>query len=325
MPFLNPPLSIADRVDAVFLYIFILSVAFLIFITALMVYFVIKYNRKRNPTPVDIEGNMPLEITWTVVPLILFLTMFYFGWTNFYYMRNPPRDAMVIDVTARQWAWSFQYPNGKRSDELYVALNRPVKVELHSLDVLHGFYIAAFRIKEDVVPGKTNYAWFTPTLLGTFDIQCTVMCGLRHSYMLSKVHVLPEDEFKAWYFADENAPPPVKLQPAAVQPAAVQPAAAVAAAGQPGFAVLQQRNCLVCHSVDGSEKVGVTLKGLYGKKQTVVVGGKEQQVAVDEDYLAKAMREPRTHLVDGYPPAMPAPSLTDDEIGQVIAYVKELK
>jgi len=125
MPFLSPPLSIADRVNDVFLYIFILSVAFLIFITGLMVYFVIKYNRKRNVTPVDIEGNPALEIAWTVTPLILFLSMFYFGWTNFSYMRNPPRDAMVIEVTARQWAWSFQYPNGKRSDELYVALNRP--------------------------------------------------------------------------------------------------------------------------------------------------------------------------------------------------------
>ncbi len=320
MPFLSPPLSIADRVDAVFLYIFILSVAFLIFITGLMVYFVIKYSRKRNPTPVDIEGNTPLEIAWTVIPLVLFLTMFYFGWTNFYYMRNPPRDAMVIEVTARQWAWSFQYPNGKQSDELYVALNRPVKVELHSLDVLHGFYIAAFRVKEDVVPGMTNYAWFTPTLLGTFDIQCTVMCGLRHSYMLSKVHVLPEDEFKAWYFADENAPPPVKLQPAAVQPAA-----AVAATGDPGFAVLQQKNCRVCHSVDGSEKVGATFKGLFGKKETVIAAGKERDVVVDEAYLAQAIREPGTHKVEGYPPTMPAPSLTDDEIGQVIAYIRELK
>ena len=110
MPFLNPPLSIADRVDAVFLYIFILSVAFLIFITVLMVYFVIRYSRKRNPTPVDIEGNTPLEITWTVIPLVLFLTMFYFGWTSFSYMRNPPSDAMVIEVTARLWPGASSIP-----------------------------------------------------------------------------------------------------------------------------------------------------------------------------------------------------------------------
>lgn len=315
MPFLTPPLSIADRVDSVFLYIFVLSVAFLVFITALMVYFTVKYSRKRNQTPVDIEGNAWLEATWTLTPLVLFLSMFYFGWTNYAYMRNPPRDAMVIEVTARQWAWSFTYPNGKRTDEMYVALNRPVKAELHSLDVLHGFYIAAFRVKEDVVPGRTNFLWFQPTLLGTFDIQCTVMCGMQHSYMLSKVHVLSEEDFKAWYFSDENAPKPVKV------PAAAAPAAA----GAPGFAVLQQKNCLVCHSVDGSERVGVTFKGLFGKKEAVVAGGKEGEAVVDEAYLARAIREPRTHMVKGYPPTMPALSLTDDELKHVIAYVKDLR
>jgi len=312
MPFLNPPLSIADRVDSVFLYIFALSVAFLIFITVLMVYFTVRYSRKRNPKPEDIEGNPALEVTWTVIPLLLFLTMFYYGWTNFEYMRNPPRDAMVIEVTGRQWAWSFKYPNGRRTEEMYVALNRPVRVELRSQDVLHGFYISAFRIKQDVVPGKENYTWFTPTLLGTFDIQCTVMCGVHHTYMLSKVHVLSEEDFKAWYFSDENAPKPVKV------------AAAPAAAG-PGFAVLQEKNCIACHSVDGSEKVGVTFKGLFGKKETVVAEGQRQEVSVDEVYLAKAIREPSTHAVEGYPPNMPPISLTEEEIGQVVAYVKALK
>jgi cytochrome c oxidase subunit 2 len=250
-----------------------------------------------------------------LVPLLLFLSMFYFGWTNFAYMRNPPRDAMVIEVTARQWAWNFKYPNGKRSDELYVALDRPVKVELHSQDVLHGFAIAAFRVKEDVVPGRNNFLWFSPTLLGTFDIQCTVMCGVDHSRMLSKVHVLSEDDFKRWYFRDEDAPPPVKAQ------AVAAPVGGDTAA----LAVLQGKNCLACHSVDGSEKVGASFKGLFGKKQSVVSGGKPTEVLVDEPYLATAMREPRTHQVKGYPPTMPVPSLTEEEIRQVVAYVKALR
>jgi cytochrome c oxidase subunit 2 len=315
MPFLTRPLSIADRVDAVFLYIFVLSAAFLVFITALMVYFTIKYSRKRNPKPVDIEGNPVLEATWTLVPLLLFLSMFYFGWTDFAYMRNPPRDAMVIEVTARQWAWNFKYPNGKRSDELYVALDRPVKVELHSQDVLHGFAIAAFRVKEDVVPGRNNFLWFTPTLLGTFDIQCTVMCGVDHSKMLSKVHVLSEADFKDWYFRDEDAPPPAKAQVAAP----------VVPGDTAALAVLQAKNCLACHSVDGSEKVGASFRGLFGRKQNVVAGGKPTEVVVDEAYLSESIRDPRTHQVEGYPPAMPAPSLTDDELRQVIAYVKALQ
>lgn len=194
--------------DQVFLYIFALSVIFLGLITFLMLYFLFKYSRKRHPHGVDIEENVKLEIAWTVIPLILFLTMFYFGWTNFNYMRNVPRDAMVIQVTARQWAWSFTYPNGKRSTELVVALGKPVKTELHSLDVIHGFYIPAFRIKEDVVPGKDNYTWFTPTKLGSFDIECTVICGVNHANMLSKVVVVPVADFEAWYFGDENAPVP---------------------------------------------------------------------------------------------------------------------
>ena len=128
--------------------------------------------------------------------------MFYYGWTNYRYLREVPRDAMVIKVTARQWAWSFTYPNGRQTSELYVALGRPVRLDLKSLDVLHGFYVPAFRVKADVVPGKNNYTWFQPEQLGDFDIECTVMCGVNHSYMLSKVHVIPEADFSAWYFGE---------------------------------------------------------------------------------------------------------------------------
>ena len=207
MPFFQQASSAAAKVDAVFLFIFALCVAFLIFITSTIVFFVIKYNRKRHPRGEDIEGNFWLEITWTVIPLILFMAMFFYGWTNFNYMRQVPRDAMVITAFARQWAWSFAYPNGKRTTELFVALDKPVKMELRSLDVLHGFYVPAFRIKEDVVPGKNNYTWFTPTRLGSFDIECTVLCGVGHAEMLSKVIVVPLSEFEAWYFSDEESLP----------------------------------------------------------------------------------------------------------------------
>jgi cytochrome c oxidase subunit II len=208
MPFLQQASTAAGKVDSVFLFIFCLSALFLASITFLMVYFVFKYSRKRHPQGEDIEGGTMLEIAWTIIPLILFLAMFYFGWTNFNYMRSVPRDAMVIQVTARQWAWSFTYPNGKRTTELVVAVGKPVKTELHSLDVIHGFYIPAFRIKEDVVPGKVNFTWFTPTKLGSFDIECTVICGVNHANMLSKVIVVPVSDFEAWYFGDEDAPIP---------------------------------------------------------------------------------------------------------------------
>ncbi len=321
MPFLTPPSSIADRVDSVFLFIFVLSVLFLIFITFLMIYFAMKYSRKRNPKPEDIEGHTGLEIAWTAIPLVLFLVMFYFGWTNFEYMRNPPRDAMVVEATGRQWAWSFKYPNGKQTDEMYVALNRPVKVELHSADVLHGFYISAFRVKADVVPGKTNFLWFTPHLVGSFDIQCTVICGVHHTYMLSKVHVLPEEDFKAWYFGEEEAPKPGQALAAVVSTSAPPAADAREAA----LAVLNAKACLVCHSIDGTEKVGPTFKGLFGSKKSVVADGKEQEVLADEAYLTRAIREPSAEVVKGYPPAMPAAPLADQELEQVITYIKTLQ
>jgi cytochrome c oxidase subunit 2 len=208
MPLFPQASSAAAEVDKVFLWIVLLCVFVLVSITFLIVYFVIKYGRKRNPKAVDIEGSKWLEILWTVIPTVLFLAMFYYGWTNFEYERNVPRDAMVIDVTARQWSYSFTYPNGKRTAELYVALNKPFKMELHSLDVIHGFYVPAFRVKEDVVPGKNNYTWFKPTMLGTFDIECTVICGVGHAKMLSKVIVAPLPEFEAWYFGNEDAPVP---------------------------------------------------------------------------------------------------------------------
>jgi cytochrome c oxidase subunit II len=213
MPSFTQASSAAGQVDTVFLFITALCAVFLISITFLILFFVIKYSRKRNPKGVDIEGNTWLEVAWTVIPAVLFLLMFYYGWTNFGYERAVPRDAMIIDVTARQWAYSFSYPNGKKTTELYLALDKPFKMELHSLDVIHGFYIPAFRIKEDVVPGKNNYTWFKPTMVGAFDIECTVICGMGHANMLSKAVVVPVPEFEAWYFGGEDAPLPGRPKP----------------------------------------------------------------------------------------------------------------
>jgi len=315
MPFIQQASTAAGKVDSVFLFILVLSVVFLVFITSLMVVFVIKYNRKRHPKGEDIEGNAWLEIVWTAVPTVLFLAMFYYGWTNFNYMRNVPRDAMVIQVTARQWAWSFTYPNGKRTAELVVALNKPVKAELHSLDVIHGFYIPAFRIKEDVVPGKQNYTWFIPTQLGSFDIECTVICGVNHANMLSKVVVVPVSDFEAWYFGDEDAPLPGRVKTAAAP-----------ASGNPAMALLNEKSCLTCHSLDGSVMVGPTFKGLYGRKETVKdPNGREREIVLDHVRLANAIQNPEAEIVKGYPPAMPSVQLTEAELNQVIEFIKGLR
>jgi len=317
MPIVPQASTAAQRVDAVFLFIVALSVVFLVFITFLLVYFVIKYGRKRHPRGEDIEGNKWLEIVWTVTPTVLFLAMFYYGWTNFEYMRSVPRDAMVVDVTAQQWAYSFTYPNGKRTTELYLALNKPVKVELRSLDVIHGFYVPAFRVKQDIVPGKQNYTWFTPTMLGNFDIECTVICGVGHAEMLSKARVVPVQDFEAWYFDDENAPVPGAAKTGASEAAGPQ---------DPAMAVLREKGCMTCHSLDGKVMVGPTFKGLYGQTEIVKeTGGKEREITVDHSSLARAIRSPNAEIVKGYPAAMPAIALTDEELDRVVEFIKTLK
>lgn len=317
MPYLEQAAASAAKVDSVFVLILVLSAAFLLFITFLMVFFVIKYSRKRHPKAKDIEGHRGLETAWTVIPLVIFLVMFYFGWTNFEYLRNAPRDAMVVKVTGRQWDWDFEYPNGKKTvKELYLAVDRPVRLEIRSADVIHGFYVPAFRIKMDAVPGKENYTWFTPTQLGTFDIECSVICGTNHSYMLGKAVVVPEDDFKEWYFGGEDAAPPGTLKTAA----AVGPAVP----DHPAFAILKDNQCLTCHSTDGSVMVGPTFRGVFGAKQTVNSQGEEREVVVDEAYLVKAIQDPMSEIVKGYPETMPLNSLSGDELDQVVDFIREL-
>ncbi len=318
MGWMNQAATSAEKVDSVFLFVFVLSVIFLLFITGLMIFFVWKYSRKRHPHAESIEGHAWLEITWTAIPLALFLVMFYYGWTEFSYTRNPPRDAMVVDVLARQWSWSFTYPNGRQTSELYAALGRPLRLDIRSGDVIHGFFVPAFRLKMDAVPGQVNTTWFEPTQLGAYDVECTVICGVDHSYMLSKVVVVPEEEFKAWYFGPEDAPAPgARFRSAA--PAETPPAV------HPGLAVLQAKSCMTCHSLDGSVTVGPTFKGAFGRRDVVEVGGAEREVTVDEAYLRRAIQEPDAEIVKGYPPAMPESPLSEEDLGYVVAYLKTLK
>lgn len=188
----------AQSVDNVFIFIVVISVLILLGVTVAMIYFVIRYNRKRNPVGAHIEGNFLLEVIWIAIPTILVLTMFYYGFTSFSKLRNVPKDAMVVKVTGQMWKWSFQYANGKRYDTLYVPLGKAIKLELTSLDVTHSFYVPAFRVKEDAVPGRTGYMVLQPERTGVFQVECAEYCGLHHAYMLNKVIVLPENEFSAW-------------------------------------------------------------------------------------------------------------------------------
>ena len=189
----------SEYVDTTFFLIVGVSLVVLIGLMSAMVYFVIRYSRKRNPHPTNIEGNVTLEVLWTVVPLVLFLGMFYLGWEGYIKESVIPGDAMVVKVTGRMWAWSFEYPNGVVTDTLTVPVNRAVKLTLHSLDVNHSFYIPDFRIKKDVIPNRENVMWFRTSHAASYDVACAEFCGLRHSYMYTKVVSVDSGAFEDWY------------------------------------------------------------------------------------------------------------------------------
>lgn len=200
----NGASNFAKDVDFAFLFTLVVSVFFLVLITVLMIYFVVKYNRKRNPKATNVHSNVLLEITWTVIPTILVLIMFWYGWVGYVDMSEAPKNSLNIDVTAQMWKWTFKYENGKTTDSLCVPINQPVKLNLHSIDVNHAFYIPKFRIKKDVYPNQNRMIWFEAQELGDFDIACAEYCGLNHSYMYNKVKVMPGEDFTIWLNSGVN-------------------------------------------------------------------------------------------------------------------------
>jgi cytochrome c oxidase subunit 2 len=193
-----------ETVDNVMLYIVGISVVLLVGITITMIYFVFKYNRKKGHKPVDIHGNLLLEIIWIGIPTILVLTMFFYSYSGFKQMRSVPDDAFEINVKARMWEWEFNYENGLKTDTLYVPVNKPILLTMESMDVNHSFFIPAFRVKEDVIAGRKNYLTFTANVVDNYDVACAEFCGLNHSMMYTKVIVMPDQEFTAWYSKVES-------------------------------------------------------------------------------------------------------------------------
>lgn len=296
-------------VNSIFLFLLVISVILLLCVTATMIYFVIRYSRKRNPSPRNIESNALLETTWVVIPTILVLAMFYYGWSGFKIMRTVPENALEVKAMSRMWSWEFSYENGKKSGELKVPAGRPVKVIITSDDVLHSLYIPAFRVKEAAVPGKENYLWFLPEEEGEFDLFCSEYCGTGHSSMVSKVVVMPPKAFISWLNADVQATDKEATVPLT------------------GHSLLEEKGCLGCHSTDGARIVGPTFKGIFRRKAVVISSGKEREITADEAYLKEAILRPGKDVVKGYADIMPPQvgNLTEDELQEIIRYLKELK
>jgi cytochrome c oxidase subunit II len=192
-------MSAVQGVDLAFWYILGISVVLLFGITAVMVYFVIRYRRSRHPVPADIRDNYTLEILWTIIPTLIAMSMFYVGWTSYIGLRTVPEGAMEVEVIGQQYSWIFVYENDKETEnELVVPLGRAVKLNISSEDVLHSFYLPAFRVKVDAVKGMPTYAWFFADEVGEYDIMCTEYCGVDHWAMVAKLHIVPEEEFVSW-------------------------------------------------------------------------------------------------------------------------------
>ena len=297
--------NFTEGVDLAFKVILGISLFFLVGITTVMLYFVYRYNRKRHPAAVQFKDNNILEITWITIPLILVLLMFYYGYVAFSPMRNVPSDAIPITVIGKMWVWNFEYEGGKQSPVLVVPLNKAVKLNLHSDDVIHSLYIPAFRIKEDVVPGKKNYMWFIAQQLGEYDVLCTVYCGLRHSYMETKTKVVSEAEFAAWL----KALPDKTNEPE-------------------GLTILKKNACTGCHSIDGTKIVSASFKGLYGKTEKVMTDGRERSVTVDDAYIKSSVYDPDKDILVGFQKGIMKPYkgiVTEDEVTKIIDYLKTIK
>jgi cytochrome c oxidase subunit 2 len=299
-------------VDLAFIIILGISIFFLVAITIVMLIFIRKYRQDRHPKAIQDEGSIKLEIIWTVIPLLLVMVMFYFGWMGWRPMKNPPEDAMRVTAIARMWNFKFEYANGKLTDSLYVPVNQPVVLDLKALDVLHSLYIPAFRVKEDMVPGKNNILWFIPGQVGSYDLFCTEYCGLEHSYMYTGVKVMAEDEFEEW-LKDTTAVAPIVAEDAT-------PA-------QQGYQVLVKNGCNACHSSDGSKLVGPSYVGSWGKMQKVTSGGQKTEVLVDEEYIRRSIYDPNADLVDGYSRGLMLSYeglVSEEEIDLIIEYIKSL-
>ena len=304
--------NFVQGVDTAFLVILGISFIFLIGLTAIMIYFIYRYNRKRNPVATQIHGSTKLEIIWTVVPFILTMVMFYYGWLGWKPMAKPPKDAMEVTVYGRMWNFSFEYENGKRTDTLYLPKDKPVKLNLVALDVLHSLYIPAFRVKQDMVPNKkNNFMWFEPQRVGTYELYCAEYCGLQHSYMYSYVKVMEDSAFQS-FIADTTKVAAAKID----SPTAT------------GKRIMQNIGCFACHSLDGTKLVGPSFKGIWGAEHTVVTGKETRKLTVDEEYIKRSINDPNADVVEGFMKGLMVSyqgQLSEDDIANIIEYLKTVK
>lgn len=283
------------------------SYFFFFLVVALMVFFVFKYRRRSDKdTTSSLQHSTVLEVTWSVIPLVILIWCFLVGFKGFLESTIVPAGAYEISVTASKWRWAFTYPNGKTEiNELKVPAGRPVKLLMSSNDVLHSVFIPEFRVKQDVVPGQYTTLWFEAPEAGRTRLLCAEFCGTQHSEMMANVEVLPQDEFDAWLEAGDGGDdlPPEEL----------------------GAQLFTKFTCNACHSTSpGVNLVGPSLAGIFGR--TVEFNEGDSLVA-DENYVRESIEAPAARIVKGFGNLMPSfkGQINDRDMNALIAYMKSLE
>lgn len=293
----------ASQVDMIYLYLLLVCAVAALGVVVAIVYFAIRYRRNPTHTAIQqVEGNHLLEITWSVLPLGILLTMF--AWGAWIYVRTatPPKGALDFYVVGKQWMWKLQHPTGQREiNDLHVPVGKPVRLTMTSEDVIHAFYIPAFRMKRDVVPGRYTQTWFEATKTGDFHIFCAEYCGTKHSQMIGTVHVLSQADYDKWLSGNLGAE----------------------TAEEAGKKLFEANRCNTCHN-DTADARGAPLAGVFGSKVTLKDGG---SVLADEDYLRESILHSTNKVVAGFEPIMPIydGQLTEEQVLQLVAYIKTMK
>ena len=297
---------VSDKVDTLYMVITWGSSILFLAMIAVSVYFLYKYIRKSPDQMAEkqVTHNLTIELAWTIIPLIIVMGIFWWGYKDYLSLMIPPADAKEIRVTGKKWLWEFEYPKEgiKVLNEIVVPVSTPIKLIMSSEDVIHSFYVPNFRIKKDVIPNRYTRIWFESDKVGNYQVFCTEFCGDGHSNMLAIIKVVSQEDYDKWLTAGSSTDdiPLLEL----------------------GEKLYTSKACNTCHSLDGTAAVGPTWKDLYAKERVSVDG---KTVKADDNYLRQSIVNPNAFVVKGYPPVMPtyAGLLSDREIDAIIEFIKE--